>query len=177
MLFESGPLRVLELTDEDAPYLVKWMSDPEVLQFYTGRDRPQDMGMVREIFYEDDGLTRCIIEYDSVKIGYIQLYELEEEEKIDLGYAGTEEKMCGADQFIGETSYWNKEIGQFLVNAAVDYLITKLGASKVVMEPQTRNVRAIACYEKCGFRKVRILPKHEWHEGEMRDQWVMEYSK
>ncbi len=42
------------------------------------------------------------------------------------------------------------------------------------MDPQCRNARAIACYEKCGFKKIRILPRHEMHEGEMRDCQLVE---
>lgn len=58
----------------------------------------------------------------------------------------------------------------------LDYLITELGAHKMVMDPQTWNVRPIACYEKCSLKKVKLLPKYEWTEGEQRDSWLMEYS-
>jgi aminoglycoside 6'-N-acetyltransferase len=59
----------------------------------------------------------------------------------------------------------------------VDYLINTKRADKVVMDPQTWNERAIQCYEKCGFRKVKLLPKHEFHEGDYRDSWLIEYRK
>lgn len=51
-------------------------------------------------------------------------------------------------QYYGGRAFWNRGIGQHL------------------MDPQAWNERAIACYEKCGFRKVKLLPQHEWHEGE-----------
>ena len=47
-------------------------------------------------------------------------------------------------------------------------------ASKVILDPHIGNVRAIRCYEKCGFRKVKLLSLHELHEGEYRDSWLME---
>ncbi|MEH1834506.1 MAG: GNAT family protein [Nostoc sp.] len=34
------------------------------------------------------------------------------------------------------------------------------------------NPRAIRCYEKCGFVKVKLLPAHELHEGEYSDCWL-----
>ncbi|SDK37295.1 aminoglycoside 6'-N-acetyltransferase [Aneurinibacillus migulanus] len=37
------------------------------------------------------------------------------------------------------------------------------------MGPQTRNTRALKCYEKYGFKKNRILPKYELHEGEYQE--------
>lgn len=56
------------------------------------------------------------------------------------------------------------------------YLVENKQAGKVVMDPQTRNVRAIKCYENSGFKKVKILPKRELHEGEYQDCWLMEYQ-
>lgn len=180
-LFQSGSLRVRPLAEEDAVHLVKWLSDPTILQYYAGRDHPHDMKMVRDIFYQDgdsDSEFRCLIEYDSVPIGYVQFYELDHEYKQKLGYAMPElnETIYGADQFIGEPDYWNKGIGKSLVGAMVEYIVQGLRASRVVMDPQTWNTRSIACYEKCGFRKIKLLEGHEWHEGERRDSWLMEYA-
>ncbi len=45
------------------------------------------------------------------------------------------------------------------------------------MDPQLRNTRAMKCYEKCGFKKIKILPKHELHEGVHQDCWLIEYKK
>jgi len=42
-------------------------------------------------------------------------------------------------------------------------------ARKVVLDPHVTKPRAIRCYEKWGFRKVKLLPRHELHEGERRD--------
>lgn len=38
------------------------------------------------------------------------------------------------------------------------------------------DLRAIRCYEACGFRKVKRLPAHELHEGQWKDCWLMEYQ-
>ena len=55
----------------------------------------------------------------------------------------------------------------------VGYLFIVLGAAQVVIDPRATNKRAIRCYEKSGFRKVKVLPKHELHEGALRDVWLM----
>jgi aminoglycoside 6'-N-acetyltransferase len=177
VIFEKGNLRVRKLTEKDAFLLVEWLSNPLVLQYYEGRDRPHDIEMVRASFFPDDDETRCIVEYNSQAISYIQFYALDAEGKSEYGYSDMKEKIYGTDQFIGEINYWNLGIGKLLVGSMVDYLIHFLDAGKIVMDPQTWNARAIACYEKCGFKKVMLLPKHEWHEGELRDSWLMEYSK
>ena len=59
----------------------------------------------------------------------------------------------------------------------VTFLVEQKQADLVVMDPQTWNERAIRCYEKCGFKKVALLPKNELHEGEYRDCWLIEYQR
>lgn len=78
------------------------------------------------------------------------------------------------DQFIGESGYWNQGIGTLLVRLVVAYLMREKGANRIVMDPQIKNERAIRCYEKCGLKKVKLLPKRELHEGEYRDCWLLE---
>lgn len=178
ILFQQNELSVRQLTNQDAPLLVKWLSDPRVLEFYEGRDRPHDLELVRKHFYEDrDTIRQNIIQYNGKDIGYIQYYPITKEEREVYGYKDDREIIYGMDQFIGEVEYWNKGIGTQLIKAMTEYLITKDGVQKIVMDPQAWNHRALRCYEKCGFIKKKYLPKHEWYEGEMRDCWLMEYSK
>jgi len=35
------------------------------------------------------------------------------------------------------------------------------------------NLRAIRAYEKAGFRKVKIIPGYEPHEGKIPNAWLM----
>ncbi|WP_019413976.1 GNAT family N-acetyltransferase [Paenisporosarcina sp. TG20] len=177
MLFQNGHLKVRKLEEKDNILLVKWLSDPSVLEFYEGRDNPFDLDKVNKAFYssEDVDEVKCIIEFEENEIGYIQFYQLDDETKKEYGYLN--EKVYGTDQFIGEVEYWDKGIGTLLVKSMVNYLIEQKKADRVVMDPQSRNVRAIKCYEKCGFKKVRLLPKRELHEGEYQDCWLLEYIK
>ncbi|MDN4606445.1 GNAT family N-acetyltransferase [Sporosarcina highlanderae] len=178
MLTKHSRVAIRELVHEDKILLVKWLSDPEVLQYYEGRDRPLDLAQVEEGFYgEADGETRCLILYDEEPIGFVQFYPVGDKERFIYGYADTLEILYGMDQFIGEPAYWNKGIGTQLVEMIVTYLLHEKNADRIVMDPQVWNERAIRCYEKCGFKKVKLLPKHEWHEGEYRDCWLIEYVR
>jgi aminoglycoside 6'-N-acetyltransferase len=176
MLFQNGNLKVRKLEEKDNYLLAKWLSDPLVLEFYEGRDNPFDLDKVNKVFYSSkDDEVRCIVEFDGTEIGYIQFYQLDDATKKEYGYFN--ENIYGTDQFIGEVKYWNKGIGTLLVTSMVKFLIEHKKAVRVVMDPQTRNTRAIKCYEKCGFRKVRILPNRELHEGKYQDCWLIEYHK
>lgn len=176
-LFHNGALGIRTLEPEDAALLAKWLSDPAVLQYYEGRDRPRDMELVRKHFYEEiDDNTPCIIEFNSTPIGYLQFYEIDDDEKEEYGYAGKSGKIYGMDQFIGEIAYWNRGIGSQLIKDTVDYLIGHKEAAIIVMDPQAWNARALRVYEKNGFVKKKYLERHEWHEGEYRDCWLIEYD-
>ncbi|CAH1195801.1 Bifunctional AAC/APH [Paenibacillus allorhizoplanae] len=178
LVYQTDALTIRELEHSDKNLLISWLNDPLVLTYYAGRDCPHDEDLIDEHFYkEEDSVVRCLIEYENRPIGYIQFYEIEEEERLEYGYSNTNEKIYGTDQFIGETAYWNKGIGKLLVRSMLDYLLNVHKVDRVVMDPQQWNIRAISCYERCGFTKVKELPAHEMHEGELRDCWLVEYSR
>jgi len=176
-LYNHGSITVRLLTEEDAKLLVKWLSDQKILEYYEGRDRPYNFEMVKEHYYERAReITQCIIEFEGIAIGYIQFYLISEEERQEYGFEDFNGNIYGMDQFIGEVEYWNKGIGTELVQSMVNYLLTHEKADKIVMDPQAWNERAIRVYEKCGFVKKKYLPEHEWHEGQYRDCWIIEYE-
>ncbi|RPF53313.1 GNAT family N-acetyltransferase [Aquisalibacillus elongatus] len=174
MNINQDAITVRELTDDDRSLLLEWLLNPKVLEFYEGRDATFDLEEIDREFYQDDELTRCIIEFDKKPIGYIQFYKVEDEYKQKYGFVS--DHTYGLDQFIGEIEYWNQGIGTKLVKLMANYLVEQKGAEHVVMDPQVSNKRAIRAYEKSGFEIIKKLPKHEWHEGEYRDCWLMEFK-
>ncbi|WP_342514153.1 GNAT family N-acetyltransferase [Sporosarcina sp. FSL K6-1522] len=176
-IIKKGALFVRKLEDADKYSLAKWLSDPEVLRYYEGRDNPFDVEKVEEEYFAEDDVTRCLIEFEGKPIGYVQFYEVDAEERVLYEYGDSEELIYGMDQFIGESAYVNKGIGTKLIELVIDYLLEEKGADCIVMDPQAENERAIRCYEKCGFAKVKLLPRNEWHEGEYRDCWLIEYRR
>jgi len=175
LLFQNGYLKVRKLEKKDNYLLARWLSNPSVLEFYEGRDNPFDLDKVNKVFYDsEDDEFKCIVEFNGNEIGYIQFYLLDDETKKEYGYF--DENIYGTDQFIGEVEYWNRGIGTLLVTSMVKFLIEHKKADRVVMDPQIRNARAIKCYQKCGFKKVKILPKNELHEGVYQDCWLIEYQ-
>lgn len=177
LIYQTDEITVREIEETDEMLLVTWLTNPLLLEYYGGRDKPHDLEMVREHFYIKDDECRCIVEYNGKAIGYIQFYVLDIETKTKYGYENSAELIYGTDQFIGEIQCWDQGIGKKLVASMVNYLTKQKGADKVVMDPQAWNKRAIACYEKCGFKKIKLLKEHEQHEGEYRDCWLIEYSE
>ncbi|MFL0270134.1 GNAT family N-acetyltransferase [Candidatus Clostridium radicumherbarum] len=173
----TGNLTIRSLERFDKALIMKWLSDNQVLKYYEGRNNPYDEQMVEEKFYNKNlDKTKCIIEYTKIPIGYIQFYCISDEQCKDYGYANFKGNIFGTDQFIGESKYWGKGIGKIIMKAMINFLILEKDARKIILDPQSWNERAIKCYEKCGFVKVKLLPKHELHEGEYKDCWLMEYD-
>ncbi|MBA3825473.1 MAG: GNAT family N-acetyltransferase [Ktedonobacterales bacterium] len=176
MLWQDGELALREITEDDVDLMARWLTDPAVLGYYEGRDRPHNADLVREVFFNahvgDE--TRCIILAAQAPIGYLQFYRVTGDEVGEYGYP-LDAALYGLDLFIGEPDYWNRGIGTRLLTGILPYLHEHQGAERVIVDPQMWNSRAIRSYEKAGFRKVRALPQHELHEGELRDAWLMEW--
>lgn len=171
-------INIRELEKDDAKDLEKWLSNPVVLEYYEGRDQVFDMDKVQKKIYSyNPQKIRCIIEYEEKKIGYLQYYNLDEED-INLYLDSDCKDVCyGVDLFIGEPNYWNKGIGTEVMKKVIGYLVSDKEAQYVMVDPQCRNIRAIHCYEKCGFKKSKIVEEHELHEGKLESCCLMIYER
>ena len=169
-------LRLLE--DNDKTLLLKWLTDERILNFWEGKSSVYDLDRITEKYYseEDVEIIRTIIEYDGKSIGYVQMYKLNDELLNEYEYPLTDKVVYGIDQFIGEPEYWDKGIGTKFMKLVLQYLTKEKNADIIILDPHADNPRAIRCYEKVGFKKIKFLPKHELHDGEMVDCYLMEYT-
>jgi aminoglycoside 6'-N-acetyltransferase len=71
--------------------------------------------------------------------------------------------------------YQDRGLGPEALRTAIDWLIEKRGHHRFTIDPAADNARAIAAYEKVGFRRVGIMRKCErgrdgtWHDGLLMD--------
>lgn len=183
VLFTHQNLIVRHLTHADAPHLARWLGDPRVQPYWEGVESPSTEAEVVDRFWgegAEDHVMLCLVERDEQPIGFLQYLHLADEPETVAEYGlddASPDGLWGIDLFIGVPELWNQGIGTELVRATVTYLFRDLDARKLVIDPQTWNQRAIRCYEKAGFRKVKLLPHHERYEDEWRDGWLMELSR
>ncbi|WP_413172515.1 GNAT family N-acetyltransferase [Anabaena azotica] len=181
MLIIKDEIKLRPMRDDKQDYLLmeKWRSDEEVLKFYGGRDDFYDFQKVVQTYKPrilgKEPLFPCIFSYQNIEIGYLQYYALNQlplhiREMYSLEKT---EDVYGIDLFIGETQYWNQGIGTKVLSAVINYIFTGLQAVKIVIDANINNLRAIRCYEKCGFVKIKLLPSHELYEGKYQDCWLM----
>ncbi|QSJ14191.1 acetyltransferase [Nostoc sp. UHCC 0702] len=172
-------IRLMQDNTDDYQLMAKWLTDETVLEFYEGRDNSFDLERIIENYQPlvigKDPAIPCLVYYHNIPIGYLQYYALNDQPENDRQMYCLEQtdNVYGIDLFIGESNYWNQGIGTKILSAVVNYLFEELEADKIVIDPHVDNTRAIRCYEKCGFVKVRLLPAHELHEGKYSDSWLM----
>ena len=175
-------LAIRRMRDDDADYQVmaRWLTDPRVLEFYEGRDNPFTIDRIREEYSPRvlalEQVTPCLLVLEDSPIGYVQFYPVAKGSRSEYGLLpeAKVDNVYATDQFIGAERLWNRGLGSRAVALLLQYLFHVEGAAKVILDPHVCNLRAIRCYEKCGFRRVKVLPAHELHEGEYRDAWLME---
>ncbi|WP_274310044.1 GNAT family N-acetyltransferase [Solibacillus daqui] len=156
MIFDKELLiRLMNYGDFDL--MVKWLNDQRVLEFY--EEPPSNLDrVINKYGPRIEGkhyVTPCIVEYKNESIGYIQYYKIKETELKKYGYLGNQ-NIYGIDQFIGEPELWGKGIGTKMIQMMLNSLCNK-GASKILLEVKSNNVRAISSYKKCGFKRIKNL--------------------
>ncbi|GAF23211.1 aminoglycoside 6'-N-acetyltransferase [Bacillus sp. JCM 19047] len=171
-MYKKDPT-IRPLKQGDKAFLLKWLTTEEVLAFYEGRDRQFTEALIQEKFYADTEEDRWIGEVGGVPIAYLQSYQLTVGDKRTYGYS-VYQSVYGMDLFIGEVTYWNKGFGSAFIHLLIARIREKDAAAIVTVDPRVKNVRAIACYKKCGFSIVGKVEKREWHEGSYHDVYIME---
>ncbi|TGA95795.1 GNAT family N-acetyltransferase [Sporolactobacillus shoreae] len=181
MLITNGQIlvRKMQYSNKDFFLLFKWLNNKKLLSFIEG---PSSKFTKEQIIKKygprakgEHYVTPCIIEFNSLAIGYLQFYPLQEAEILEYGVKA-DKKQFGLDLFIGETNYWHQGIGTTVLKLMIQYLFTKQGAVDIYVDPQTWNTRAIKSYQKCGFKKLKVLREHELFDGNLKDNQLMRRS-
>jgi aminoglycoside 6'-N-acetyltransferase len=171
-------IRLMRDEVDDYQRMLAWLSDPRVLEFTYGRDRVFSLDEIRGKYGSrirgESPSVPCFIVHEGRDIGYIQFYRwvdwIEGARKMGLD---PDDSAYGIDLWIGEADLWDQGLGTRAVRAILRHLSEQRGATSVALTTVTWNARAIRCYEKAGFRKVRRLPESELREGKWHDEWVM----
>ncbi len=175
-MIKSDDITICPMQDEESDYqlMAKWLSDPRVYEFIHGK--PKDLIWAKNKYgpriRKEEPVNACIIEFKNQPIGYIQYFNIKPYEK-DYEMKNTKD-IWAIDLWIGEVEFWDKGIGSQALKLLKDYIFKKLHAKKIIIDPHTDNPRAIHVYEKVGFKKIKILKKHELYKNKKVDAWLME---
>ncbi len=149
----------IPFNEEHIRLMQRWLSSGEAKRWYGG-NTPKTEAALRQKYLVDkpQGGTQCfIIQYEGKPIGYIQYYRVMDY-PVWCGLVSGQSHDYGLDLFIGEDALIGRGIGTRIVKAALKDLIFANGeACRCILGPSPENLRAIRCYEKCGFQHIRTV--------------------
>ena len=160
----GGPFEVSlrPLVEDDLPALMRWLADPEVVEFYGAP--PSGLDEARVDYLDPDPACptwRYVIEVDGRGVGEIQCYHR---------YPGPEyEWDAGIDVFIGEPAARGQGAGIEAIRVMLRHLFEVKRVHRVIIDPEVKNARAIHVYERAGFHLDGVVRHHAFEHGEYVD--------
>lgn len=154
----AGVVTLRPLTEDDLAMLHGWLNRPHIVEWWGG-ERPS-LAEVRRDYLPKimaaSGVTPYIALLGERPIGYAQSYVA-----MGSGDGWWEDEMDpgvrGIDQSLADAADLGKGLGTQLVTALVELLFRDPAVTMIQTDPAPTNARAIRCYEKAGFRQVRVI--------------------
>ncbi len=142
---------------QDLPLLHTWLQRDHVRQWW-GDEKLDTLESVAIKYLPrtcgESSVTPFIAMVGGTPVGYCQSYVVAGD---DFWPGETDPGARGCDQFLGEGHLLGKGLGTELVRALVDRLFADPAVTKVQTDPSPDNARAIRCYEKAGFRPIKVV--------------------
>lgn len=131
-----------DLSSNDFLKLYEWCKQEFVYEWFEQRILSYDEIVNKyERKLKEGKQDLYIILYDDKDIGLVQIYKYND-------------NTYEYDLFIGEEEYLNKGIGTKVVNKVNSIIYDKYKVDSIILRPFKRNIRAIKCYLKCGFKTI-----------------------
>jgi RimJ/RimL family protein N-acetyltransferase len=133
------------LTSADLPLTAIWLARPHVAQWWAG---PIAL---------EPGLRQFLAVFEGEPIGYVQSYQAVACHRDGWWLDVNDPGVLGFDQFLADGGNLGQGLGTRMVRAFVAELFADPSVTRVQVDPAPANGRAIRCYERAGFRRVREI--------------------
>lgn len=145
------------MTMADVPMFAAWRTQPHVAEWWPIESPEEIEAEYAELTSPASTTRPYIVLHHGEPVGYIQSYVAKDSGEgwwTDV----TDPGLRGIDQFLAHPDRLNRGLGSAMVRAFVDRLFENPEVTRVQVDPDPRNARAIRCYEKAGFvadREIR----------------------
>ena len=136
--------------EEDYQQLYKWNQDKNIYEWF--EQRILSLEEIKEKYKkkQKEGKQELFfIQYNHQEIGFVQIYPFEEYELINI-----KDQLYEFDIFI-EEAYTSQGIGTKIINEVSKKIFLEFQTNGIVLRPFKRNIRAIKCYQKCGYQIIK----------------------
>ncbi len=163
---QSERLYLRPLDADDLDRCLRWINDPEVLQ-YLGRRRPtgreQETQWLANQYKSDDQFSLAIVLKDGDRhIGNCGFNDIE-----------YEDRKAAFGILIGEKDTWSSGYGTEATRLILTYGFRTLGLHRIALEVYSNNPRAQAAYERAGFRLEGTQRESYYCDGQYFDTYIM----
>jgi aminoglycoside 6'-N-acetyltransferase len=148
-------------TEHDVASLAAILAEPAVSRWWGAGETREDLAAK---LAGESYAVLLVIEVGGAVAGGIEYVE----------EAEPEYRHAGIDIYLGERFHGDR-LGQEAIRLLAGYLFAGRDHHRLTIDPAADNARAIACYERCGFRRVGILRQYElradgrYHDGLLMD--------
>ncbi|MFF2158532.1 GNAT family N-acetyltransferase [Paenibacillus chitinolyticus] len=164
MLFESSRVLFRKMTEEDAAVYHTWRNDMEVMRttnpFLDLSTYAETRQFVEQVILgSDTSKSYMILDKPSGRaIGITSLIQLDYKNR---------SAECILD--IGEKEFWGKGYGTESLRLLLNYAFLELNLHRISLRVFAFNDKAVALYEKIGFKREGISRQAVFREGQWHD--------
>jgi RimJ/RimL family protein N-acetyltransferase len=165
MTIPGKRIRLRAIERGDIPTFVRWFNDAEVRHYL---DMLMPMSQAEEERWFEAHLDKRdspifgIETLDGLLIGNVGLSDIDWQNRhAVLGIV------------IGEREYWDKGYGSEAITTLLRFVFEEMNLHRVSLRVFDYNLRAVRCYEKCGFKREGRLRQARFHDGKYHDELVM----
>lgn len=152
---------------KDADFFYEFRNDWEVIQglggFSSGYAVKDIQDWIEYHRNKRDEIIWTIAEQDTdACLGHVGIY------KIDHRIRSAEFAIM-----LGNKEWWGKGVGKNVTYATIDYAFKQLNLHRIYLTVLKTNERAVALYEKLGFKTEGVLRDEQYRDGRYIDVVIM----
>jgi RimJ/RimL family protein N-acetyltransferase len=161
-------LRAYEKSDLDA--VMKWVNDEEVTDLLGGEMLVYPVSSIAEAKF----IEAAAAPSDKQKTFVIEtLTEPRYIGSISFNTIDWQSRHASIGIVIGDKSLWGKGHGTDAMRVLMRLAFDKMNLHRLYLDVHDYNARAIASYEKCGFKREAVLREHHFARGKFHDTIMM----
>lgn len=159
---------------------MRWLNDPVVVDMLGDSKFPYSLQQEREwveaqIAAKEDHRTFTVLTKKGEPIG-----------NIGFNSINYQSRRAVVGIVMGEKSFWDKGYGTDAMRTLLRFGFMELGLDKIELGVHSKNKRAIACYEKCGFRLEGVERNNDFYNGRyidghrmgiLKEEWLRQSEK
>lgn len=172
-------INLFEIKKEDMEHIYRWFSDTEFLKYYDYYPpNPLKKADVDKMFnyYKESGKSKVFaVRKDNLLIGVAGFDDIIKENQVATLFIG-----------LGNENERGKGYGRKTMRLLLEYGFENLDFHRIQLNVLEFNDKAIALYEKCGFKKEGIFREFALRDGNrynlilyglLRNEWIMNKEK